>query len=147
MEIDYFKDFIILVTAVIHNQRGGILLIKRNQNHKSFKGFWQLPEGKMEFGEQAQETLLRELKEEVGLKLISDKILTTNSKVVYFADKRFHLLRIILKAKCKGKITLGDEHSTYRWMSFRKALNLRQLVPGLKEILLNFKDKPQTKVK
>lgn len=147
MKIDYFKDFIILVAAVVYNQQGEILFVKRNQNHKSFRGFWQLPEGKMEFGEQTQETLLRELKEEVGLKLINSKVLITNSKVISAANKHFHILRIILKVECKGKITLGGEHSTYQWVSLKKAANLRQLFPGLKEALLDLKDQPQAKVK
>lgn len=147
MEVDYFKDFIILITAVVYNQRGEILLIKRNKNHKSFKGFWQLPEGKMEFGEQSQETLSRELEEEVGLKLMKAKILTTSSKTVRFVDKRFHLLRIVFEAKCKRKITLSNEHSTCQWMGLEKALSLRQLVPGLKEALLDLEDQPQMKVK
>lgn len=101
----------------------------------------------MEFGEQAQETLRRELKEEVGTKLISANILTTNSKVISFTDKRFHLLRIILEAKCKGELTLGHEHSAHRWMSFRRALNLRHLTPGLKEVLLELKDRPRMEIK
>lgn len=97
----------------------------------------------MEFGEQAQETLRRELKKEVGMRLISANILMTNSKVISFADKRFHLLRIVLETKCEGEVTLGHEHSAHQWMSFRRALNLRQLTPGLKEVLLEFKDRPQ----
>jgi len=51
MKFDHFKNFIVLVTGVLRNKKGEVLLIKRSDRNKTFKGFWQLPEGKIEFGE------------------------------------------------------------------------------------------------
>ena len=84
MRINHFNNFIVLVTGILRNKKGEVLLIKRSQNNKTFRGFWQLPEGKMEFGEQPIETLARELDEELGCRLISAQFATANSVIVPF---------------------------------------------------------------
>lgn len=139
MEIDYFKDFIVLVTAVICNRQGEILLLKRSSKNKTFRNFWQLPEGKIRFGEQPIQTLSRELKEELGLDLVSQKILLTHSTVISSASRKFHLLRLVFKAKTKGEINLSQEHSTSRWMEARKVSRIRRLFPGVKDIIRDLK--------
>ncbi|MDO8513429.1 MAG: NUDIX domain-containing protein [bacterium] len=50
------------VSAVIHNEKGEILLIKRGDN-----GAWACPGGIMEPGENVHETLMREIEEELGV--------------------------------------------------------------------------------
>jgi len=139
MEFDYFKNFIILVTGILRNQKGEILLIRRSEGNKTFRGFWQLPEGKIEFGEQPIETLARELKEELDCRLISAQLLAINSAVVVFQDISYHVLRIVLETKWKGKITLSGEHQAYQWVSIDKALKIPNLVDGTKEILSTLK--------
>ncbi|MFZ5365842.1 MAG: NUDIX hydrolase [Patescibacteria group bacterium] len=139
MKIGHFDNFIILVTGILRDKKGEILLIKRSNKNKTFKGFWQLPEGKIEFGEQPEKTLARELKEELGYRLISARSVTANSAVVVFQGVSYHVLRVVLEAKWKGKITLSDEHQTYRWVSINKALKMPNLVDGTKEILSTLK--------
>lgn len=143
MGVDYFKYFIILVTAVIPNRRREILFLKRSPENKTFKGFWQLPEGKIEFGEEATHALSRELKEEIGVDLVKAKILMTSSTLISIADQNFHLLRLVFKVKTKGKINLSKEHSAYRWLTVKKALQLYPLFPGIEKILKELGEKAQ----
>ena len=131
-----FNNFIVLITGILRNRKGEVLLIKRSNKNKTFRGFWQLPEGKIEFGEQPTETLARELKEELGCRLISAKPITTNSAVVVFRGTSYHVLRIVFKTTWKGKITLSNEHEIHQWVSVDKALKISNLVDGTKEILL-----------
>ena len=139
MKFDHFKNFIVLVTGVLRNKKGEVLLIKRSDRNKTFKGFWQLPEGKIEFGEQPIETLSRELKEELGCRLISAQSVTANSVVVAFQGISYHVLRIVLKTRWKGTPTLSSEHDAYQWSNLGKAIKIPNLVDGTKEILLALK--------
>lgn len=52
--------------GVIKNEIGEILLLYRNQTHLSQ---WELPGGKIEAGENAKETVIRELQEELGIEV------------------------------------------------------------------------------
>lgn len=52
------------VGTVIYNQVGEVALFKRAQNPV---GIWQFQQGGIDLGEQPEETLWRELKEEIGL--------------------------------------------------------------------------------
>ena len=55
-------------TAVIPYPQDKILLIKRDT--VPFKGYWALPGGRAEPGENVEQTIVREVKEETGLDVV-----------------------------------------------------------------------------
>lgn len=136
MKIGHFNNFIILISGVLRNKKGEILLIRRSNANKTFRGFWQLPEGKMEFGEQPIEALKREVKEELGCRLINAKPIVANSAIVTFQGTSYHVLRIVLEAQLEGTPTLSSEHDAYQWFNLKKAIKIPKLVDGIREILL-----------
>lgn len=71
----YFPHVVASVAAVI-KKRNKVLMVKRNRN--PYKNTWMFPAGFIDFGEHPGETLVREVKEEAGLKV-----------------KEFNLLKII----------------------------------------------------
>lgn len=139
MRVNHFSNFIVLVTGILRNKKGEVLLIKRSRRNKTFRGFWQLPEGKMEFGEQPVETLERELKEELGCRLDSAQPVTASSTVVSFRGISYHVLRVVLETQWEGEITLNSEHEDYQWVGINEALKIPKLVDGTREILSNLK--------
>ena len=58
--------FIQVVAAVITDARGRILLSRRKED-SDVAGLWEFPGGKIEPGESAEQALIRELREEIGI--------------------------------------------------------------------------------
>lgn len=87
--------------------------------HKSIAkhNLYELPGGRMEFGETAEETLIREVKEETNLIVEPIKLLDTWN----FIAKDYQVTGIIYLCKIKeGSLTLSDEHDKYEWLEFNK---------------------------
>jgi 8-oxo-dGTP pyrophosphatase MutT (NUDIX family) len=55
--------------------QAAIILTRRASNLRNHAGQWALPGGHVETGEDPEETVLRELEEEVGLRLDADRII------------------------------------------------------------------------
>lgn len=62
-----------VVAAVIHNSAGEILLARR-LSHQHQGGKWEFPGGKVELDEQPKPALVRELYEELGLKVDAEDL-------------------------------------------------------------------------
>jgi len=62
------KDYIGLgVGAMIFNQAGELLLLKRGRAAVNERGYWEVPGGSVEFGETMVEAIVLEIKEELGV--------------------------------------------------------------------------------
>jgi 8-oxo-dGTP diphosphatase len=94
---------------ILENQR--FLAVKRSEE----KGdLWELPGGRMEYGETIEETLHREIKEETNLDIIPTRILNSWDLI---EDNR-QISGIIYLCELKSNsIVLSDEHSDYEWFS------------------------------
>jgi 8-oxo-dGTP diphosphatase len=96
------------------------LIIKNNKYlalHKTEEigGLWELLGGRMEFGETAEETLFREVKEEINLVINSYKLLDTWN----FVSKEYQITGVIYLCTIKdGDVILSDEHDKYQWLDF-----------------------------
>jgi 8-oxo-dGTP pyrophosphatase MutT (NUDIX family) len=76
---------------------------------------WELPGGRMEFGETAEETLIREMKEETGLQVIPIKVLDTWNVV----KEEHQITGIIYSCEIANEninIMLSSEHDQYQWV-------------------------------
>jgi len=100
------------------------LILKRSEN-EIFPGLWQMVTGKIECGEKAYETAIREIKEETGL--IPKKLwVVPNINSFYSqADDCISLLPVFaaqLSSSCSVKIS--EEHCEYKWVSSKEAKKL-----------------------
>lgn len=58
---------LLLVVAVALIDKDGRILIAQRPEGKQLAGLWEFPGGKVETGERPEETLIRELREELGI--------------------------------------------------------------------------------
>jgi len=82
-----FKSAFKLIKAaggLVKNEKSELLFIKRD-------GYWDLPKGKAEKKEKPEETALREVKEECGLKKLKLKSHITTTYHTYFLEDQFIL--------------------------------------------------------
>jgi len=81
---------------------------------------WEFPGGKVEWGETPEQSLIREIKEEldISIKIISD----LSSNLHAYDDKIIRLIPFICHI-AEGEITL-KEHQAYRWCNSDELLAL-----------------------
>jgi 8-oxo-dGTP diphosphatase len=91
-------------------------------NLKEGQKLWDLPGGRMEFGETAEETLKREIMEELNIEINPIKVVDTWN---YLHNDKCQITGIIYYSEMiTSKINLSDEHEGYEWIDFKQAENI-----------------------
>lgn len=94
------------VAIILMNNRQ-IVLVKRKYQPR--KGMWSLPAGFMEFGETAEQTAIREAKEETNLDI---KVTELFGVFPGFDDPRVHVVLIVYYGEIiNGQLSPGDDAS------------------------------------
>jgi 8-oxo-dGTP diphosphatase len=95
-----------------------VLIIKRSRHDVVGAGTWECPGGKIEFGEDLEDALRREVLEEVGINITVSKLLYASTLIT--SQKR-QVVFITYLCKCKDhKVTLSGEHEDYKWCSWEQ---------------------------
>lgn len=109
------RKFFVAVKALLFNQ-GKFLLVKRSDKARGEHHYWELPGGRMEFGETPENALQRELMEETGL---SVNILCPLQTWSFFREEETQIVGITLLCKAEtSAVRLSDEHEAYAWIRF-----------------------------
>jgi len=99
---------------------GRLLLLRRLDSKKFFPGNWEIPGGKVDFGESPETAVLREIKEETGLDAKIERVFHTWSCIIERKGVQEHCVEIdfLLSVTDFTKIQLSpDEHSEFKWVS------------------------------
>lgn len=105
---------------LILQQADKILLLKRSDSAKIFAGYWHLPTGKIEKGESPLEAMIRETKEEIGILVEPQLILTVYNKFPNFfaPHETWEDLCLFFKADASHHQPINVEpqkHSCMEW--------------------------------
>lgn len=134
---------IIEVCAAIIINNNKILLTQRG--YGEYKDKWEFPGGKIEENETKEETIIREIKEELDASIKVEKFLT---KVEYDYTS-FYLNMNVFIASLTSSHLLFKEHESYKWIDISElndldALDLlpadRLIIPYLKDYLNSKKE-------
>ncbi len=108
------------VSASIINENNQLLIVKRAKDD-SRPGVWELPGGGIEFGENPQDAIIREVKEETGLDVFIFE--TSHAKSIIYANGNKHLIRIFYicgLVDTSQQVVLNKEHSDFQWIDFKE---------------------------
>jgi 8-oxo-dGTP diphosphatase len=111
--IDYV--FGLSVRALLADDEGKVLILKRSTHSRTNPGKWELPGGKVDQGESFDHALVREVYEETKLKISLEH-------VEGVSEQNLHVIRavhIIMSGEImEGTLKLSSEHEGYAWVFF-----------------------------
>lgn len=105
---------IVLVAACALVDSDGRVLIAERPAGKSMAGLWELPGGKVEDGERPEQTLIRELKEELGIVVSEDCLAPLTFASHSYPD--FHLLMPLYVCRKWEEIVTATEGQKLAWV-------------------------------
>jgi len=115
------KKIIVAQKAIIYNEEGKILTIRRSENSPR-PLTWDLPGGNLEFGEGLEFSILREIEEETGIEV--EKLFLIN---VFENPDSINLFRVTIGYKTKAKntnVVLSHEHVDFKWVTPEEFISL-----------------------
>lgn len=122
--------------AVIPDATGRrLVLIQRGG--EPYRGWWGLPGGAVELGETVEEALRREVREETGLEIAVDRLLTLKDAIGRDEERRitYHFVILFFTARLLGgRLRAGDDAAGARWVAVAD-LDAYPLVPGAAEVI------------
>ena len=124
---------VIAVDAFIHRD-GKVLIAKRSEKCKLFAGMYELPGGKIQFGETPEHTIKREIREELGIRIRPIKPIHAHSSIVY--EGTVHLTDLIYLTELIGDVSEIElkEHDDVAWIgqkdidNFEMSENTREAI-------------------
>lgn len=130
---------LLLVSACALIDADNRVLLAQRPEGKSMAGLWEFPGGKIENGETPEETLIRELDEELGITTWASCLAPLSFASHSYDD--FHLLMPLFICRKWEGYPMSRENQALKWV---RAKNLRDfempaadipLIPALTELL------------
>jgi 8-oxo-dGTP pyrophosphatase MutT (NUDIX family) len=115
------------IAAVIwSNETKKYMLLRRSKQKDYARGIWECVTGRVDQGEGFEDTLHREVREELGVSVQIEHILGTTHFYRSSHSPENELVGVIYLCTLadSGSIHISAEHSEYRWLSYEQALEL-----------------------
>ncbi|RMH64660.1 MAG: 8-oxo-dGTP diphosphatase MutT, partial [Calditrichaeota bacterium] len=103
-----------VVAAIIYDSRGKVLITKRPA-HVHLGGLWEFPGGKVDPGENDEQALIREIREETGLAIRVKELYWR--EIAAFPEKTVRLHFYLCALTHEPQEIIPDEIDDYRWVS------------------------------
>ncbi len=118
------------VGIMLVNTENRVFVAKRNDNRTSkWKDAWQMPQGGIDEGEEAQDAAFRELEEETGIRANAVKLIAQSNNE-HFYDLPEELLGKLWKGKWRGQ---RQYWFLMRYLGEDNAINIDTEIPEFSE--------------
>jgi 8-oxo-dGTP diphosphatase len=109
--------------AIIFNSEGKFLTIFRTETAPTHANTWDLPGGELEYGENTEQGLRREIEEETALAVENLALHDVDARI----GKEDNIFWVSIAFKCLAKnneVKLSWEHNDFKWVSPKEFLDL-----------------------
>ncbi|MDP8236413.1 MAG: NUDIX domain-containing protein [Candidatus Erginobacter occultus] len=128
------KPYSLAVKAVILDESGKCLLLRRSAASRNFRGCWEWPGGKVDQGEDFASALVREVREEAGLEIE----ITGLAGVTLFELPEVKVVLLCMEARTAGaEVRLSSEHDAWEWAPLAE-LSRRQMPRVIRPFVLAY---------
>ena len=130
---------VVLVVAVALVDADGRVLLARRPEGKKLAGLWEFPGGKVDPGERPEQSLIRELKEELGI-TVKEPCLAPLTFASHAYDD-FHLLMPLYICRRWEGVPHGAEGQKLAWVRVNEMRNYpmppadEPLIPMLRDLI------------
>lgn len=137
----------IIVSALIFSKDDKLLMCKRNPKGGGvYIDCWQIPGGGVDKDETKIQTLIREIREEIGIDILKAKInpvdykysgesekTLRNTKERVFVKMNFNAYKVIIPDKNSNEIEvkLNDEFVEHKWFNIPDLKNIKHTPPSI----------------
>jgi len=129
------KPYIISVYALVLNEKGEFLLLRRSENSHTNPGKWDLPGGKVNPDETLKEAVVREVEEETGISIYPGEI----AGEVNFELPEKRVIAIVFNGGyIVTEVKLSYEHIEYAWTSLESILGMETLPAYFRDFFKRF---------
>ena len=130
--------------VILENNKGEILLVKRKKNPK--KGFWDLPGGFVNINETMEDSVHRELFEELGIHLKNSKYFSSYPDNYFYNGVYEKILGFIFVGKITNeKMVAADDIYSYKFFPKNKIPVKRLAFTSLKKALKDYINSSRSK--
>ncbi|MCA9376175.1 MAG: NUDIX hydrolase [Candidatus Doudnabacteria bacterium] len=112
------KLHIVAVTAVIQNEEGNVLVLKRSEREIAMPGLYTFPGGKVEDNQSIEEALAEEIKEETGLEMLPGKLLLKDVAFVRPDGQTVKVFAYLCRVASTEHVRYSEDFSDARWISY-----------------------------
>lgn len=122
---------------ILENKNGEILLTKRKYPPK--KGYWDIPGGFINFKETAEQSLIREIKEELGIELKNFYYFGNYFDDYFYKNINYKTLCFIfIKKDFQGKIFPNDDVIEAKFFN-KKEIDFKKIAfKSIKQVIIDY---------
>lgn len=129
------KPYIISVYALIRNEKGEFLLLRRSENSHTNPGKWDLPGGKVNSYESLKDGIIREVWEETGISIVPGDIA---GEVNFELPKKKVIAIVFDGGYIIADVKLSYEHMEYAWVPLEKIIGMETLPAYFRDFFERF---------
>lgn len=120
------KKFAVATKAIVYYE-GKFLVLFKSDAEDVNPNSYDVPGGRIEFGENLSDAVKREVQEEAGLDV---QVLEATDAWSFMKDENTQLVGITYATIANsGKVKLSEEHSRFEWLSYEEVVSATDRLP------------------